>query len=188
MGARCGECAFSYVDKCGEVRFLLDGVENVGTAKVSFFFGLVDGACGSAEVHVAGAEALGLREGGILGLEVEILNGKAEICSAGGNSAEKEMAVALSSWSRERGGFRLVLSVTGLARSGCFAAGVELFVVRSDGVGEKMLVARALPLSVDEEIELFVFLGNPEPYAIIITTITFRKEGGIRGAKTVVVN
>lgn len=187
-GADCGDAVFSHIDAIGEVRFLIDGVKNIEFASVNLFFACIEGADGIAELCISDVEALRMSGGQIAELDVELRNKKAEICCSDGDMADERIISALSSWRLESGEIRLTLSVSGLTGVGYFAAGVDLFVVRADGSGEKMLCVKVISPSVGEEIEIFVSAGASEPYAVIITPVAFNKEGGVRGEKTVVLN
>ena len=184
-GAECGGATFSFVDIGGEVRLLIDGAENIDSASVSLFFGSVEGACGETEVEVLFAEAYCFADKEIEELEVEILDGVVRVYgeeSAPGSSVQ--LPVLLSWEVGERDG-ETVLSVSGRIGEGFFAAGVELFIVREDGSGEKMLVAGVTSLSRNGEFALSVPLGEEGWYAMVITPVAFEREGCVRGEKVV---
>lgn len=187
-GAECGGSVFSYVDKGGEVRFLIDGVENVEKIEVSLFFGFAEEGDGDSTVRILCAEVLSLNNGQITELNTEISNGTAEMRGGDGERAENDISPIMSEWRWNNGGEGIVLSVSGFGRGGCVFAGVELFIVRRDGGGEKMLVTRKIPSSGEENIEISVPLGDKYFYAIIITAVVFKRNGSVRGEKTVVVN
>ena len=62
---------------------------------------------------------------------------------------------------------------------------MELFIVREDGSGEKMLVAGVTSLSRNGEFALSVPLGEEGWYAMVITPVAFEREGCVRGEKVV---
>ena len=187
-GAECGGSVFSYVDKGGEVRFLIDGFENVEKIEVSLFFGFAEWGDGDSIVRILCAEVLSLNNGQIVELDAEIANGTAEIRGGDGERAENDISPVVSAWRWENGGESIALTISGAGKGGYYFAGGELFIVRRDGGGEKMLVTKMIHASGEENIEISVPLGDKYFYAIIITAVVFKRNGSVRGEKTVVVN
>lgn len=187
-GAECGGSVFSYVDKGGEVRFLIDGVENVEMIEVSLFFGFAEGGGGDSTVRILCAEVLSLNNGQIVELDAEIANGTAEIRGGDGERAENDISPVVSAWRWENDGESIALTISGAGKGGYYFAGVELFIVRCDGGGEKMLVTKMIHASGEENIEISVPLGNKDFYTIIITAVVFKRNEQVKGEKTVVVN
>ena len=187
-GAECGGATFSFVDIGGEVRFLIDGAENFGGATVSLFFAAAEGACGKSEVEIIFAEAYCFADEEIEELEVEISGGVVRIGENKAVGGEDADMPALVSWEIGESNGREYLSVSGRVGSGFFAAGVELFVVRGDGSGEKMFVVGVLSLSGGGEFDLALPLGKGERCAIVITPVAFDRDGCVRGGKTVIVS
>ncbi len=185
-GAVCGGAVFSFLDIGGEVRFLIDGVENVGGGvSVSLFFGRIEGARGEAEVAVLFAEAYCFSDGVIDELALDVPSEVVTIGETGSGRAEETELPTLISWEiTERGG-GAVLSASCCVGEGFFAAGVELFVVREDGSGVKMIVAGVVSLSGGGEFGLKVSLGEGDWYAAVITPVAFNRCGCVRGEKTV---
>lgn len=188
VGAECGGSVFSYVDKGGEVRFLIDGVENVEKIEVSLFFGFAEEGDGDSIVRILCAEVLSLNDRQIVELDTEIANGTAEIRGGDGERAENDISPIMPEWRWNNGGESIALTISGAGKGGYYFAGVDLFIVRCDGGGEKMLVTRKIPSSGEENIEISVPLGNKDFYTIIITAVVFKRNGSVRGEKTVVVN
>ncbi len=188
VGSDCGGATFSFADIGGEVRFLIDGTENIGGASVSLFFGLSDGACGEADVEVLFAEAYCFSGGMIdeLGLDVP-----SEVVTIGENGSGREEETnppTLISWEIAESGGGEYLSVSGRVGDGFFAAGVELFIVRGDGSGVKMLVSEVIALSGDGEFDLAMLLDEGDWHAIVITPVAFCREGFVRGEKRIEVD
>ena len=185
-GAECGVLEFSFADVGGEVRFLTDGVENVEKITVSLFFGFIDGRYGEAEVLLDSVEVYGLVGGDLIGLEAEVSNRGVLIGDADEADTECSSLPSLTAYDLVVSERESILSVLGSVGVGYFAAGVEMFIVHSDGSGERMMAVGTLPISEVGVFNLSVDVGR-EVCAVVITPVVFDRNGCIRGEKLVVV-
>ena len=179
--AECYGAGFSFFDVGGEVRFLLDGAENIDGALVRLYFAASEESVRGG-IRIASLEAYRYFGGGVEEVEIVISNGEVGI----GKEGEDYGCVLPELELFDAGEDDMSLVLSGYRGGDYFAVGAEIFIIGDDGCGEKMTVAGVVPLSGNGKIELDVYLGKSDWIAVVLTPIAYSRLGCVKGEKAVI--
>ncbi len=185
-GADAEEMVFSYYDCGGEVRILLDGVENYcgEGALVRFYFGRAEGAVRGGVFSLGKIEAFCFsEEGGFSELGVDIESDTFEVGACRG--AEERSVPVLSDieiLSGENGEVKVLLS--GEVSGDYFAAGFKIFAVEVDsGKSETVYVLGVIGSGGEALFERSAVLSARGAASIVVTPLAFWRGGAVEGEK-----
>lgn len=179
---------FSFFDSGGDVRILIDGVENFTRGvRVSFYFGRADGYSGGGIFMASGIEVYAISE-----LE-DVCRVDADECAAcelvcEDLSVDEERVIVVNGVEVERGETGEVeVVIFGCASGDFFAAGFRMFVVElNSGASESFFVVGVI--RGGGAFERRVSLTSTERHSFVVTPLAFDRYGTDEGEKKVFIN
>lgn len=180
-----GGLVFSYSDRGGAVRVLIDVAENRGEKMtVSIYFGRVEGYVGGGSFEVSSIEAYRFSDVGEV-CRVEVIGGrKGEIGEVkAAEEADDGGAVWISEVKCIRGdGGLIAVTVRGGARQNFFAAGARIFAVDLESGRSEDLYAVGV-IANDGLFEWHLPISFSGAVSLVVTPIAYDRSGAYEGEK-----